>query len=152
MIKLRHIAAIAFLRYKKKVLLAFSGAIFLLIGMAAFACQDSPYVHGERAYKTNCANCHMEGGQGLGALIPPLAGADYLSKNREILPCIVQNGLTDTITVNGTVYAEKMVGHPKLSDIQITNILNYINTSWGNTVPVFTLEEVRNTLKMCSNQ
>lgn len=104
---------------------------------------------GERLYKTHCANCHMDDGSGLGALIPPLAEADFLSSHREQLACILRYGLNDTITVNGTRYAEQMVGNDKLTDIQITNVLNFVLQSWGNKQPPLTYEEVKVALERC---
>ncbi len=113
------------------------------------ACESSPYQMGERLYVTNCANCHMDNGEGLVGLIPPLAKADYLSLNRDVLPCLIRRGIQDTIVVNGQTYAENMGGLPHLSDIQITNILNYINTNWNNHQEKYRLDEVRVLLKVC---
>jgi mono/diheme cytochrome c family protein len=123
--------------------------IFILAALFVSACQSNPYQEGQRIYERNCANCHMENGQGLGALIPPLAGVDYLAEHRERLPCIIRYGLADTIVIKGQVYAEKMIGYGHLSDIQITNVLNYINQSWGNQNAVYRLDEVRNLLEKC---
>ena len=123
--------------------------LFLCIWFVFTACERSPYQDGARIYKNYCANCHMDSGEGLGALIPPLAGADYLGKNHEQLPCLVRYGLRDTIVVNGKIYAEIMPPGDQLSDIDITNVLNYVNTHWGNQNPLFTLEEVRASLEKC---
>lgn len=112
-------------------------------------CEPNPYRVGERLYKANCANCHMDNGEGLGTLIPPLAGADYPEKNRDQLPCVLRYGLADTIVVNGKTYVEKMPGVAALSDIQITNVLNYINNSWGNRQQPYRLEEVQKLLEQC---
>lgn len=113
------------------------------------SCQANPYAEGERLYKTHCANCHMDDGSGLSALIPPLAGADFLKSHRERLPCILKYGLKDTIRVNDVSYAEEMPGVPTLSEVHITNILNYVNHSWGNDQPVYRLDEVQQLLKQC---
>lgn len=131
---------------KLKHLGAASGlfALFLVT-----ACQPNPYKEGERLYKVNCSNCHMDHGEGLNALIPPLAGADYLKNNRDQLPCLVVHGIHDTIVVNGKVYAEQMPGVESLSEIQVANILNFVNTSWGNQNQPFMIEEVRTSLKKC---
>ena len=104
---------------------------------------------GERLYKVHCANCHMDNGEGLGALIPPLVGSDYLAPNRDQLACMVRNGIQDTILVNGKVYAEQMLGNDKLSDIQITNVLNFVLHKWGNQIPLLTFEEVQKSLAAC---
>lgn len=112
-------------------------------------CEQNTFQEGERLYKVHCANCHMDDGIGLSALIPPLAGSDYLIKHREQLPCILRYGLSDTIFVNGKMYAEKMPGVSALSDIHIANLLNFINNSWGNRNGVYRLEEVRAALEKC---
>ncbi len=125
--------------------------IFLaaLLFFIANACEDQTYQSGGRLYKTMCANCHMDAGEGLGALIPPIAGSDYLGKNRDKLPCVIRHGLQDSIVVNGKSYGENMAGMPGLSDIQVTNLLNYINTTWGNNNPVYSYEEVTALLGKC---
>ncbi len=104
---------------------------------------------GERLYKTHCANCHMDGGEGLGALIPPLKGSDYLASHRDQLACIVRYGLKDTIVVNGKTYAEQMLANDKLNDIQIANVVNFVLQSWGNNVKPVTFEEVEAGLGKC---
>jgi len=124
-------------------------SLSLIFVLLHAACDTNPYREGERLYKANCANCHMDNGEGLSALIPPLAGADYLGKNREKLPCVVKYGLKDSITVNGKIYAEQMPGVESLSDIQITNILNYVNNAWGNRHEPYRLDEVRTLLENC---
>ncbi len=106
---------------------------------------------GKRIYKIHCANCHMDDGSGLSALIPPLAQADYLVKNRDKLPCNLRHGLQDTIVVNGKIYAEQMPGVEKLSYIDITNVLNYINTNFGNQNPPYHPEAVRDLLLPCEH-
>ncbi len=126
-------------------------AIVLLIItlFAANSCRETDFKDGEHLYKLNCANCHMDDGKGLNKLIPPLAGSDFLGKNRDKLPCIIRAGLRDTISVNGQLYAEQMAGIPTIKDVAMTNILNYINTSWGNNLPLYRVEEVRTALEQC---
>jgi mono/diheme cytochrome c family protein len=123
--------------------------LLLLFLAGLLSCEQQTYQIGERLYKTNCANCHMDHGEGLGALIPPLAGSDYLGKHLNELPCAIRRGLKDTIVVNGKIYSEQMPPNGNLSDIQITNLLNYINSSWGNKQAPYELERVRELLKKC---
>lgn len=121
----------------------------LALGMVVLGCQNNTYQIGERLYKGNCASCHMDKGEGLAGLIPPLAGSDYLGRHLDQLPCIIRKGLQDTIVVNGKIYVEMMPANPALSEIQITNLLNYIGSSWGNQHPPYQLEQVRELLKTC---
>lgn len=131
----------------QKILIISTLVVFLL----ATACGEAGYPSGARVYKATCANCHLDQGEGLGALIPPLANSDYLLQHRDQLACIIRYGLADTIKVNGIAYQEKMEPIPGLSDIQITNVLNYIGSRWGNQVPTFRLEEVRESLLRCNS-
>ncbi len=122
-------------------------ALFLLC--IIFSCEQQPYRMGERIYKKQCANCHLDKGEGLGALIPPLAGSDYLASHRENLACLLRYGLKDTIVVNGKIYAEEMVANDKLNDIQIANVINFVLQSWGNNLEPLTFEEVEAALAKC---
>lgn len=132
--------------FKTSFLLTLAALLCLYFGGG---CEQNTFQEGERLYKVHCANCHMDDGIGLSALIPPLAGSDYLNKHREQLPCILRYGLSDTIFVNGKMYAEKMPGVSALSEIHIANLLNFINNSWGNRNGVYRLEEVRAALGKC---
>lgn len=118
----------------------------LIIAALSLARCMGTHESGQRIYASYCANCHLDDGKGLGALIPPLANSDYLAANRKKLPLVIRYGLQDTIVVNGVVYAEKMAGMPGLNEIQVTNLLNYIGQSWGNNIEPFTFDEVKKTL------
>lgn len=114
------------------------------------ACQEKPYKQGKILYTNFCANCHMESGEGLGNLIPPLAKSDYLEKHRDDLPCIIRKGLKGAIEVNGKKYeAQEMPENRRLTEPDITNVLNYIATEWGNKGKIWTLDEVRQSLDKC---
>ena len=112
---------------------AFAVGLALLPG-----CFTNKQHQGERLYVQHCAGCHGEQGQGLGTLIPPLAGSDYLAQHRELLGCIIRQGLRGPIVVNGVHYNQVMLGvqdtatHRHLSPAQITNLLNYLESHWGN--------------------
>jgi mono/diheme cytochrome c family protein len=124
----------------------------LLFGLTLSGCADNnPYKQGELHYKQHCANCHGDQGQGLGALIPPLAQSDYLTAHTDELACLILKGNAgDTMLVNGILYAgQSMPGNKDLSPIEIANILNYIGHSWGNRLPEFQLAPVREQLSGC---
>jgi mono/diheme cytochrome c family protein len=59
-----------------KYFLAVALGFFLLFHLIS-ACNEQSYRAGERLYKKNCSNCHLDDGKGVGALIPPLAGSDF---------------------------------------------------------------------------
>ncbi len=125
-------------------------AALLLASLAAGSGCDQKFPDGQFLYKQICANCHMDDGSGLGLLIPPLAGADFLRDHQAELPCIIHRGLSGKITVNGKEYGgQEMAGLPTLTDVEITNICNYVNTSFGNAGRVVSLQEVQRALANC---
>ena len=104
---------------------------------------------GAEIYQLHCGNCHGENGEGLRGLYPPLAGSDYLKKSQSQLPCIIRYGLKGPIVVNGREYNLAMAGQ-KLAPGEVTQIINYINTSWGNDLPTWKYEKVRSTMERCA--
>ena len=106
-------------------------------------------MQGQRIYETKCANCHMPSGEGLLGNIPPLAGSSWLRQRRGELACVVRYGQRGPIEVNGMTYDGVMAGIPELSDTEITNVLNYVLTSWGNAEPVYSPQEVIDQLRAC---
>lgn len=104
---------------------------------------------GQRLYVQHCQSCHMEDGSGLRGLIPPLAKADYLQTHRNELACLIRNGANGPMTVNGIAYNKEMPGVPSLREDEITNLLNYIQTNFGNTNERYTFPEVEVMLEKC---
>ncbi len=100
-------------------------------------------------YENFCSNCHMEDGTGLEKNIPPLANADYLDKHRGEIACIIRYGIQGTIIVNNKIYTTTMEGLPQLTDVEITNIINYVNHAWGNDYGYIKIQEVQRQLEQC---
>ncbi|MCC6723672.1 MAG: cytochrome c [Saprospiraceae bacterium] len=119
------------------------------IGVFCFSCETQTYEHGKLLYTNFCENCHMADGTGLKGLIPPLAGADFLKNSPEAVPCIIRAGYKGKMTVNGKEYDTEMAGIERLTEFEITNIINYIHTSWGNNLPIVQHPDVREQLKAC---
>ncbi|WP_235184106.1 c-type cytochrome [Hymenobacter sp. IS2118] len=112
-------------------------------------CFSSNKNQGERLYVDHCSSCHGGEGQGLARLIPPLAGADYLALHRAELPCLLRHGQKGPIVVNGVTYNYVMPGEKGMSPAQLTNLLNYIENSWGNKSKPRTIREVEEQLQNC---
>jgi mono/diheme cytochrome c family protein len=116
-----------------------SGSVLAALALLALpSCFTNKQHQGERLYVQHCSGCHGEQGEGLGQLIPPLAGSDYLARHPSQLACIVRYGLKGPIVVNGVDYNQLMLGvqdtttHRDLSPAQVTNLLNFIEGHWGN--------------------
>lgn len=121
-----------------------------------FSCQSESeleyqhyYTIGKSVYQTQCQNCHAENGEGLGGLIPGLQKADYLSKNKNKLACIIQNGQQGLIVVNGKFYNGKMPSQTQLAPIEIAEVITYITNTFGNKHGVYGLEKVTADLGKC---
>ncbi|MHC2992455.1 cytochrome c class I [Pontibacter sp. HJ8] len=134
------------MRIKSKLIAPAAGMAALLTLTQCFTDRQN---EGERLYTQYCANCHMDDGSGLRNLIPPLAGADYLVNHRDELACIIQHGQTGNIVVNGKNYNQGMPAFEHLNKGQITNILNYVQTNFGNSNERFTIPEVEKYLDKC---
>lgn len=121
--------------------------LFLLVATTSVQAQKiTPVLQksmdvGKELYMINCQSCHMEQGEGLEGVFPPLAKSDYLmaDKKRSILQII--NGASGSMKVNGVTYEGEMQGYP-LSDQEVADLLNYIRNSFGNKGGMTTSAEV----------
>lgn len=111
---------------------------------------ERKYDEGAQLYEQHCANCHMEDGQGLEALYPPLAQSDWLQMVDVGAACVLRHGLEGAIVVNGVEYGMAMPAQEQLSTVEITNILNYIHNAWGNERDFISLSEVEKALEACA--
>lgn len=91
----------------------------------------------------------MDDGSGLQGVMPPLARADYVAENQDKLACIIRYGMEGPVQVNDTTYNQQMMGIPQLTDFEVTNIINYINHSWGNDYGYMQYADVKAALEAC---
>lgn len=98
---------------------------------------------GKEYYVTECQNCHMENGEGLTGVYPPLAKADYLKKPTTQLIDVILKGLEGEMTVNGVRYNSPMPPQAYLDDAKVADILNYMRNSWGNKGTAITPADVK---------
>jgi nitrite reductase (NO-forming) len=130
----------------KNSLLILIGA-FIVVGFFSF--QQKPKVdlatsmeRGKEIYLRNCVSCHMDQGEGLEGVFPPIAKSDYMlaDKKRAIQQTLY--GITGEMTVNGVKYNGEMNAFP-LSDEEMSDLMNYIYNSFGNKSGVISPEEVK---------
>jgi mono/diheme cytochrome c family protein len=104
-------------------------------------------VIGKRLYTANCAQCHQATGLGQVGVYPPLAGSEWVVESKNRLISILHKGIAGPIHVKGVLYNNNMPawgdGAPvPLKDDQISAILTYIRSEWGNNAGPITPEEV----------
>ena len=97
---------------------------------------------GKNIYIAQCITCHMEQGEGIDGVYPPLAKADYLMADKKRSIQQVLYGATGEMKVNGKVYNTEMSAFD-LNDQQASDILNYIRNSFGNKGGAITPEEAK---------
>jgi nitrite reductase (NO-forming) len=98
---------------------------------------------GKKVFLSVCFACHMQEGQGLPGVFPPLAGSDFLKADKDRAVRIPLKGLSGPITVNGKQYNNVMPPQTQLSDSQIADVLTYVMNSWGNDFGTVSTEDVK---------
>ena len=99
---------------------------------------------GEEIYLDFCIQCHLDNGEGVSGVFPPLAKSDYLINNIEMSIRGLKYGLSGPIVVNGEQY-NGIMQNQGLDDVEIADVMNYILNNWGNEFnQVITAEQVDN--------
>lgn len=92
----------------------------------------------------------MANGKGVGSLIPSLLESKAFIDNHEEIACWIRNGIKAKNTENDVSEGYAMPPNNQLSEIEITNILNYIKQTWHPKAKPFTLKNIQNSLSECN--
>lgn len=130
-----------------KYLRFFAVLAFSLILLSAFTQKPSfnlkeSVARGKEVYGAYCVTCHMEQGEGIESVYPPLAKSDYLMADKKRSISTVLKGLSGEIKVNGKIYNMDMTSFD-LTDQEVSDVLNYIRNSFGNKGEAVKPEEVK---------
>ncbi len=104
---------------------------------------------GKSIYNRTCFACHQPTGEGLPNTFPPLAKSDFLNANTTSAIEFILKGKSGEIVVNGKKYNSVMTAQV-LTDDEISNVLTFVYSSWGNSKKVVSPEmvaAVRKTIK-----
>jgi mono/diheme cytochrome c family protein len=96
---------------------------------------------GEEIYIAKCLTCHLENGEGIEGVNPPLAKADYLMADRKRSIQQTLYGAKGEMIVNGKTYNKPMKAI-NLTNEQASDVLNYIRNSWENEGTAIIPDEV----------
>jgi cytochrome c551 len=127
--------------------------ITLIVVVFFAACMEAPNVnmqqvaHGQQLYEIHCANCHQLDGKGIARIVPPLLNADYIVQNRNLLPQIIRNGMQQQIVVNGVNYHQKMPDNNKLTDNELTALINFVEFRFAKSTHLLSVDSVKILLK-----
>lgn len=118
------------------------------------ACQNGNQVkhaqymaEGFTIYKAHCANCHQLDGKGLQNLYPPIS-KDYIN-NRTQLICLIKYGINQPMQIEGQLYHRAMPANPDLQDLDIAELVTYLETNWGSKAGIVTVNTVQQALNAC---
>lgn len=127
----------------------------VILTVFAAACQSTEelkteqyFAEGYQLYTTNCSNCHQPNGEGMANLYPPLPQSESL-KDKAALACIISNGMKDTITVAGKSFSRPMPPNPKLTDLEIAEIISYVTMKWQKDSTYTHTQFVNESLQAC---
>ena len=98
---------------------------------------------GKDIYTAQCTTCHMEQGEGIESVYPPLAKSDYLMADKKRSIQEVLYGVNGEIKVKGVTYDGVMAGFDVLTDSEVSDVLNYVRNSFGNKGAAITPEEIK---------
>ena len=87
---------------------------------------------GAGIYQNFCVQCHLDSGEGVSGVFPPLAASDYLLNNIDLSIKGIKYGLNGPIEVNGETY-DGVMQNQGLEEEEIADVMNYILNSWNNS-------------------
>ncbi|MGS4344510.1 cbb3-type cytochrome c oxidase subunit II [Myroides odoratus] len=98
-------------------------------------------VDGKNLYMTNCASCHQSNGEGLAGAFPSLIDSPIVvGDNLQLYVDIIMNGYD----ARGEYGVMPAVGtNLNWTANEVTAIINYERTNWGNKAPEVSTEEVQ---------
>jgi mono/diheme cytochrome c family protein len=107
------------------------------------------FVEGQQLYNLHCSNCHQANGEGVGKLFPPIKFSDYMEKNFDKVICLMQNGISGEIMVNGVSFNQPMPGIQGLTNLEVAEIATFIYNTWGHERGYIDVKSVNKVLENC---
>ena len=87
---------------------------------------------GGEIYQDFCVQCHLDSGEGVSGVFPPLVESDYLLNNIDLSIKGIKYGLNGPIEVNGETY-DGVMQSQGLEEEEVADVMNYILNNWGNS-------------------
>ncbi len=89
----------------------------------------------------------MKDGSGLAALIPPLDSARLTLSDPAKLVCLIRKGLP----IN-TFTGQQMPSNTVLTDVEMTNLINFLGVKYGLSPQTIMVAEVKKMLAGCQSE
>jgi len=120
------------------------GLFGLMLTLLLLNCNYELYTQGQRIYEAQCANCHMDNGEGLKSLIPDISDSKYILGSPQDLICLIRKGIPDNRD-DGL----QMPGYKDLSDVEMCNLVNFLQSKWKADFEEVQIKEMDELEKNC---
>jgi mono/diheme cytochrome c family protein len=113
----------------------------------------SPHDRGKKVFSANCQTCHQANGLGVPGQYPPLAGSEFTTGGSRRMAMIVLKGLQGPVTVKGQQFGTAVMQpwDKTLTDKQISDVMTYERSDWGNNASPVTAEQIAALRKELAN-
>lgn len=102
---------------------------------------------GAPLYANNCQMCHQANGEGLKGAFPALKDSKIvLDEEAETMVDIIMNGYSGRVS-EGYAVMPAVGTNNNLSSTEITAIMNYVKTNWGNSASKVSAEQIDELVK-----
>jgi mono/diheme cytochrome c family protein len=126
-----------------KNLMLIAGTAILCPVFAHAQSGSAATARGKLLYEKHCASCHMNNGEGVPELNPPLSKTVYVFADNARLIRIILYGITEPLTINNSTYTNPMPPAAFLKDAEVADILTYVRNSFGNKAASINAAEVK---------
>jgi len=127
----------------KKFILTLTGFTLIGLALAQTGNLKASIDRGKKVYDLYCLSCHMEDGNGVPRMNPPLGKTKWVLGDKKKLIAVVLNGMDEEIEINGQSYSNTMAPHDFLKDEEIADVLTYVRNSFGNKASAVTTADVK---------
>jgi mono/diheme cytochrome c family protein len=113
----------------------------------------SPRDRGKKIFSANCQTCHQANGLGVPGQYPPLAGSEFTNGGSRRMAMIVLKGLQGPVRVKGQQFGTAVMQpwDKTLTDKQISEVMTYERSEWGNNASPVTPEQIAALRKELAN-
>jgi mono/diheme cytochrome c family protein len=108
-----------------------AGCAICVAGQARAHDVAPPAIDGKAVFSKNCAACHQAGGTGIPGAFPALAGNPFVQGPGREVATVLLKGRGGMPNFSGS-----------LDDPEIALVLSYVRSSWGNSAPPLSEQDV----------
>jgi len=118
--------------------------VFICCTAIAHSQTSSSGASGKQLYTQYCLACHQEDGAGVPNLNPPLINTSYVVGDKtKLISWVLKGSPTEKVPIDGNNYSNNMPSQAGLKDDEISKILTYVRSHFGNKASAVSASEVK---------